>query len=91
MNGQDTERRLREAMEALAGQVHPAPDAYRTARGEWHRRERRRRLVLTALVAAVFTLAVVAGVWVLNSAPPGPVLDHGPSPAPTAPAAPPGD
>lgn len=39
-----TERELQEALAALAGGVHAAPDAYRTARGEWLRRERRRRL-----------------------------------------------
>ncbi|GAA2248140.1 hypothetical protein GCM10010232_39300 [Streptomyces amakusaensis] len=58
-------------MTALAGQVHPAPDAYRTARVQWRRRERRRRLVLALLVAVVFALAVLAGLWVLNSAPTG--------------------
>ncbi|RZU25650.1 hypothetical protein [Streptomyces sp. BK239] len=68
--GQDrTERELREALEALAGGVRPAPDAYRTARGEWLRRERRRRLVLTVLVAVVFALATLIGLWVLNQAP----------------------
>lgn len=82
-----TEERLREAMAALAGHVHPAPDAYRTARGQWHRRERRRRLVLGALVAVVFTLATLVGLWVLNSAPatsPG-VFDGERMPAPSAP------
>jgi hypothetical protein len=70
MNGPArTERELREALEALAGGVHPAPDAYRTARGEWLRRERRRRLVLAVLIAVVFALATVIGLWVLNHAP----------------------
>ncbi|MFI7496934.1 hypothetical protein ACIBVL_00245 [Streptomyces sp. NPDC049687] len=64
-----TERELREALDALAGGVHPAPDAYRTARGEWLRRERRRRLVLALLVALVFALATLIGLWVLNQAP----------------------
>ncbi|WP_329013339.1 hypothetical protein [Streptomyces sp. NBC_00690] len=88
MNIPGTERQLREAMEALAGQVHPAPDAYRTARGEWQRRERRRRLVLTLLVTVVFTLATLAGLWVLNSAPPGsPGIFHDDRPpGPTSPA-----
>ncbi|MFH8617438.1 hypothetical protein ACH4E8_20505 [Streptomyces sp. NPDC017979] len=82
-----TEERLREAMAALAGHVHAAPDAYRTARGQWHRRERRRRLVLGTLIAVVFTLATLAGLWVLNSAPadsPG-VFDGDRMPAPAAP------
>ncbi len=67
-----TERELSEALEALAGGVRAAPDAYRTARGEWLRRERRRRLVLTVLIAVVFTLATLIGLWVLNQAPADP-------------------
>lgn len=64
-----TERRLSEALEALAGGVHPAPDAYRTARGDWQRRERRRRMILAVLVTVVFTLATLIGLWVLNQVP----------------------
>ncbi|MFC9886579.1 hypothetical protein ACFW3A_13215 [Streptomyces pilosus] len=67
-----TERELRDALRALAGGVLPDPDAYRTARGEWLRRERRRRLVLAVLVAVVFTLATLIGLWVLNQAPSNP-------------------
>ncbi|KUO02919.1 hypothetical protein AQJ67_19120 [Streptomyces caeruleatus] len=67
-----TERELREALEALAQGVQAAPDAYRTARGEWLRRERRRRLVLTVLIAVVFTLATLIGLWVLNQTPSDP-------------------
>ncbi|MGI5403112.1 hypothetical protein ACQEVG_27420 [Streptomyces sp. CA-135486] len=65
------EKQLREALEALAGQVEPAPDAYRTARGGWLRRERRRRLVLAVLITVVFALAVLIGLWVLNQTPSG--------------------
>ena len=74
-----TERDLREALEALAGGVRAAPDAYRTARGEWLRRERRRRLVLAVLIAVVFTLATLIGLWVLNHAPadPGVIFSGG--------------
>ncbi|GGU18865.1 hypothetical protein GCM10010244_51790 [Streptomyces coeruleorubidus] len=50
----------------------PDPDAYRTARGEWLRRERRRRLVLAVLITVVFTLATLIGLWVLNQAPSDP-------------------
>lgn len=67
-----TERELREALSALADGVRAAPDAYRTARGEWLRRERRRRLVLAVLVAVVFALATLIGLWVLNRAPADP-------------------
>ena len=88
-----TERDLADALAALAGGVHAAPDAYRTARGEWLRRERRRRLVLAVLVAVVFAVAVLIGLWVLNRAPSGPgVVFSGPgatvsAPAPPGPAA----
>ncbi|MDL2079072.1 DUF3040 domain-containing protein [Streptomyces sp. GXMU-J15] len=66
-----TEQELREALAALADgvQAAPDPDVYRTARGEWRRRERRRRLVLAVLIAVVFTLATLLGLWVLNQAP----------------------
>lgn len=64
-----TERALSEALGTLAGEVRAAPDAYRTARGEWLHRERRRRLVLAVLIAVVFTLATLIGLWVLNQVP----------------------
>ncbi|MEO3975043.1 hypothetical protein [Streptomyces sp. CAU 1734] len=89
VNGPGTEQRLREAMDAVAGQVHPPPGAYHSVLGEWRRRERRRRLVLTLLTAVVFTLAVTAGVWVLNSAPARPGAPFDPSRT-TSPTAPPG-
>ncbi|MYS81486.1 hypothetical protein [Embleya scabrispora] len=81
-NPAGTEQQLREALETLAAGIHPAPDAYRTAHGDWQRRERRRRLILAALIVLVFTLATVIGVLVLNHAPadPGPILDHPSSP-----------
>ncbi|MEU5592856.1 hypothetical protein [Streptomyces sp. NPDC020298] len=66
-----TEQELRAALERLAGGVRAAPDAYRTARGDWLRRERRRRLVLAVLIAVVFTLATLIGLWVLNQTPSG--------------------
>ncbi|MGI5198604.1 hypothetical protein ACQEVY_34095 [Streptomyces sp. CA-288835] len=67
-----TEQALREALGTLAGGVQAAPDAYRTARGDWLRRERRRRVVLAVLIAVVFTLATLIGLWVLNQAPSDP-------------------
>ena len=77
-----TEQELREALQALAGGVQAAPDAYRTARGDWLRRERRRRLVLAALIAVVFTLATLIGLWVLNQTPthPGVIFSGAGSP-----------
>ncbi|MGW9591933.1 hypothetical protein ACWHLZ_16595 [Streptomyces chartreusis] len=82
-----TERELREALAALAGGVPEAtPDTYRTARGEWLRRERRRRLVLAVLITVVFALATVIGLWVLNHAPaePGVIFSGTGSPAATS-------
>ncbi|WP_445398676.1 hypothetical protein ACSMX9_29570 [Streptomyces sp. LE64] len=86
MSGPDTERRLREALEAVAREVRPAPDAYRTVRGAWLRRERRRRLLLAVLIAVVFALATLAGLWVLNHAPaaPGVIFNDRTSPGPTS-------
>ncbi|ADG88283.1 hypothetical protein [Thermobispora bispora] len=66
------EERLRETLDLLAAQVQPAPDAYRRARAEWKRRERRRRLTLASLMVVVFTLAVLIGLWALNRTPDGP-------------------
>jgi hypothetical protein len=63
-----TEERLREALDTLAGQVHPAPDAFRQARAQWRRRERRRRLILAILIAVVFAIADLIGLWALNQA-----------------------
>ncbi len=67
-----TERELQETLAALAGTIHPTPDAYRTAHGEWLRRERRRRLILAVLVAVVFAVVVLIGLWVLNRIPSDP-------------------
>lgn len=60
------EERLRETLNVLASQVQPSPDAYRQARADWKRRERRRRLVLATLVTIVFALANIIGLWALN-------------------------
>ncbi|WP_405580215.1 hypothetical protein [Streptomyces sp. NBC_01092] len=81
-----TEQELRQALSALADGVQAAPDAYRTARGAWLRRERRRRLVLAVLVAVVFALATLIGLWVLNHTPaePGVIFSGTGSPAATS-------
>jgi hypothetical protein len=62
------EEQLRDALNAMATGVHAAPNAYRQAQAQWRRRERRRRLILAVLVAIVFTVANVIGLWVLNQA-----------------------
>ena len=75
-----TEERLREALDAVAGGVHPPPHAYRQVRQEWHRRERRRRLILAILIALVFAVADAIGLWALNqSHVDSPVIFNGPA------------
>jgi hypothetical protein len=64
-----TEERLRETLDALAAQVDAAPPAYEPALATWRRRERRRRLVLAVLIAIVFVVADLIGLWALNQTP----------------------
>jgi len=66
MNDADTTRALRDALDALADTVHAEPTGYSDALRTWRRRERRRRLILTALIVLVFTAATLVGLWVLN-------------------------
>jgi hypothetical protein len=75
-----TEEQLREALDAVAGVVHPPPHAYRQVRQEWHRRERRRRLILAILIALVFAVADAIGLWALNRTHvDSPVIFNGPA------------
>lgn len=67
----NTEEQLRATLGALAEQIDACPPAYRTVRAEWQRRDRRRRLLLAVLVAVVFALADIIGLWALNNAPDG--------------------
>lgn len=77
----NTEDQLREALDALASGVRPAPNAYRQVRSEWLRRERRRRLILAILVALVFAIADAIGLWALNQTPNGPpIIFNDPTP-----------
>ncbi|WP_218577278.1 hypothetical protein [Phytohabitans rumicis] len=66
MSDSSTEERLRETLDALAAQVDAAPPAYEPARAQWRRRERRRRLILAVLIAIVFAVADLIGLWALN-------------------------
>ncbi len=63
-----TEDQLREALDSLADGVRASPDAYRKVRAEWRRRERRRRLILGILIAVVFTVTDILGLWALDHA-----------------------
>jgi hypothetical protein len=62
----DTEQQLSQAIAAFADNIHPAADAYCNAQREWHRRERRRRMILATLIMVVFASATLLGLWVLN-------------------------
>ncbi|ONI77871.1 hypothetical protein ALI144C_31145 [Actinosynnema sp. ALI-1.44] len=76
----NTEDRLRETLDAVANGVRPTPDAYRHARREWIRRERRRRIILAILVALVFAVADAIGLWALNQTPDTPTIFNDPIP-----------
>lgn len=62
----DTEQQLSAAIAAFADTIRPAADAFRNAQREWHRRERRRRMILAMLIMVVFASATLIGLWVLN-------------------------
>lgn len=62
----ETERRLRQALDAVASGVRTRPDAYERALAEWRRRERRRRLIGLLLACLIFALADGIGLWALN-------------------------
>jgi ferric-dicitrate binding protein FerR (iron transport regulator) len=71
VNEPSTDDRLRDALQALADGVPPAPDDsasgdYRRASAGWRRRYRRRRLVLAVLIAVVFLAADAIALWALN-------------------------
>jgi hypothetical protein len=63
-----TEERLRDTLDLLATQIEAVPPAYGPARATWRRRERRRRLILAVLIAVVFTVVDIVGLWALNQA-----------------------
>lgn len=66
----DAEARLRDALSARAEQVQNEPPGYRQVSAAWTRRERKRRMILAILVAAIFAAADAVGLWALNQANP---------------------
>jgi len=83
---EQTEARLREALDVLAGDVEPSPQAYRRAQTAWRRRERRRRVLLVVLATLTIAGADAVGLWALNQVPPhAPVVFDGPAPVAPAP------
>lgn len=77
----NTEDQLRDALDALASGVRPAPNAYGRVRHAWRRRERRRRLILAILVTLVFAIADAIGLLALNQSQDGPpVIFNDPTP-----------
>lgn len=82
MSASDLAERLRQALDAAAEGVYPAPDAYQRALAEWRRRERRRRLVALLLACLVFAVSDGVALWALNQGPQSrPVIFDGPPPA----------
>ena len=82
MSDLETEQRLREALDAVAGGVRTSPDAYERALHEWRRRERRRRVLALLLAALLVAGADVVGLWALNrSSGHGSVVFDAPPPA----------
>lgn len=63
---------LRSAFAAVAGDVQVRPVSFAKVSSGWRRRYRRRRLVLAVLVALVFGLADLVGLWMLNNTESGP-------------------
>jgi hypothetical protein len=63
-----TEERLRDTLDLLATRIDAVPPAYGPAKASWRRRERRRRLILAVLIAVVFTVVDIIGLWALNQA-----------------------
>jgi hypothetical protein len=64
----NTEEQLRDALDLLATRIDAAPPAYGPAQAGWRRRERRRRLILAVLIAVVFAVVDIIGLWALNQA-----------------------
>ncbi len=82
MSDSETVQRLREALDAVAGEVRTRPDAYERALGEWRRRERRRRGSALLLAAVLVAGADGVGLWALNrSSGNGSVVFDAPPPA----------
>jgi hypothetical protein len=93
-NDAETERRLRQALDAVASGVHTKSDAYERALTEWRRRERRRRLIGLLLACLIFAIADGIGLWALNRSTAHPAGQHrvvfdAPPPAVPQPQAPP--
>lgn len=63
-----TEEQLRDTLDLLATRIDASPPAFGPAQAGWRRRERRRRLILAVLIAVVFTVVDIIGLWALNQA-----------------------
>jgi ferric-dicitrate binding protein FerR (iron transport regulator) len=80
MADQTMDERLTESLRALASQTTASPDAYASAKEEWQRRDRRRRLVMVAVAGVLIAAADVVGLWVLHAS----EESTGPTPAPSS-------
>ncbi len=63
-------QQLRDVFDALATSVPAAStsNGYPDALAQWRRRERRRKLIVAILVAVVFAVADIIGLWALSKA-----------------------
>lgn len=48
--------------------MRPEPPSYRQVSASWHRRERKRKIILAILAGLVFATADAVGLWALNQA-----------------------
>ncbi|WP_109509084.1 hypothetical protein [Nocardioides speluncae] len=62
----NTEERLTEALDSLAGQVGSSAGAFPRVQAEWRRRERRRRLVGAVLAVVVVATSNGVALWALG-------------------------
>lgn len=67
MNGnRPTEDQLREALHNVASDVRPESPHYRAMLRQYRQWERRRRLLLVAVVTVVFTASVLITLWIID-------------------------
>lgn len=91
MIGHESDQAVRDALDAIADQVHVSPGAYHTVRAEWLRRQRRRKRLGVLVAILLVVIADVIGVWALNRTDTSaPVIFEQQAPVSPGPSPPPG-